>query len=79
MIDVFISYRREGGSTAARLLYEVLKTKKITGFMDVETLTRGDYEASILAHIEKARNFVLIVSENPKLEYQVYESFVSNY
>ena len=62
MIDVFISYRREGGSTAARLLYEVLKTKKITGFMDVETLTRGDYEASILAHIEKARNFVLIVS-----------------
>ncbi len=62
MIDVFISYRREGGSTAARLLYEVLKTKKITGFMDVETLTRGDYEASIFAHIEKARNFVLVVS-----------------
>ena len=62
MIDVFISYRREGGATAARLLYEVLKTKKITGFMDVETLTRGDYEASILANIEKARNFVLIVS-----------------
>ena len=61
-IDVFISYRREGGSTAARLLYEILKTKKITGFMDVETLTRGDYEASILAHIKKARNFVLIVS-----------------
>ena len=62
MIDVFISYRREGGSTAARLLYEILKTKKITGFMDVETLTRGDYEASIFAHIKKARNFVLIVS-----------------
>ena len=62
MIDVFISYRREGGSTAARLLYEILKTKKITGFMDVKTLTRGDYEASIFAHIKKARNFVLIVS-----------------
>ncbi|WP_429009743.1 toll/interleukin-1 receptor domain-containing protein [Aeromonas allosaccharophila] len=62
MIDVFISYRREGGSTVARLLYEVLKAKKITGFMDVETLTRGDYEASILSHIKKARNFILVVS-----------------
>ncbi len=62
MIDVFISYRREGGATAARLLYEVLKARNITGFMDAETLSSGDYKSSIRAHIKKANNFLLVVS-----------------
>ena len=37
MLDVFISYRRGGGATVARLLYEVLKSRGISAFMDAET------------------------------------------
>ena len=62
IIDVFISYRRKDGGTAAKFLFEALKNKNITAFMDVETLDRGDYKQSIKDFIKMARNFVLIVS-----------------
>lgn len=64
MLDVFISYRRQGGATAARLLYEVLQSRNIDCFMDAETLSRGDYNESIKRNIKCSRNFILIVSEN---------------
>lgn len=63
-IDFFISYRRDGGATIARLVYEVLRLRGITGFIDTESLAQGDYSESISQHIEKANNFILIVSHN---------------
>ncbi|GJA10452.1 MULTISPECIES: toll/interleukin-1 receptor domain-containing protein [Aeromonas] len=62
MLDVFISYRREGGATVARLLYEVLKSREISAFMDAETLSRGDYEKSIQSNIKNSKNFLLILA-----------------
>lgn len=60
--DVFISYRRDGGGTVARLLYEVFKAKGIRCFMDAETLGEGNFGQSITQHLENAENFVFIVS-----------------
>lgn len=60
--EVFISYRRDGGATVARLLYEVFKAKGIRCFMDAETLGEGNFDQSISKHLEDAENFVFIVS-----------------
>ena len=62
MLDVFISYRREGGATVARLLYEILKSRDISAFMDAETLSRGDYEKSIQINIKNSKNFLLVLA-----------------
>ena len=62
MLDVFISYRREGGATVARLLYDILKSREISAFMDAETLSRGDYEKSIQINIKNSKNFLLVMA-----------------
>ncbi len=61
-IDFFISYRRDGGATNARLLYEVLILRGLNGFIDTETLAQGDYSKDIKLNIKKAKNFILVVS-----------------
>ncbi|HZW12162.1 MAG TPA: toll/interleukin-1 receptor domain-containing protein [Noviherbaspirillum sp.] len=60
--EVFISYRRDGGATVARLLYEVLRAKGLRCFMDAETLGEGNFDQSISKHLEDAENFIFIVS-----------------
>lgn len=63
--DVFISYRRNGGATVARLLCEVLNQRNISTFFDKESLGEGDFDNAIEKNLNTARNFILIVS--PKL------------
>lgn len=63
--DVFISYRRNGGATVARLLCEVLNQRNISTFFDKESLGEGDFDNAIEKNLHAARNFILIVS--PKL------------
>lgn len=60
--DVFISYRREDGATAARLLCDALERRQINTFFDKVTIGKGDFDVSIRGHLEAAHNFVLIVS-----------------
>ena len=61
-IDVFISYRREDGSQLARLISaELLRRNKKT-FLDVENLSSGSWNDSILQSIARSRSFVLILS-----------------
>jgi len=60
--DVFISYRRDGGSTVARMLAEILKSRGVSVFFDVETLESGDFTQQIVDHIKGADKLVLIVS-----------------
>ena len=63
--DVFISYRRDGGATVARLLCDVLNQRNISTFFDKESLGEGDFDSAIEQNLHAARNFILIVS--PKL------------
>lgn len=63
--DVFISYRRNGGATVARLLCDVLNQRNISTFFDKESLGEGDFDNAIEKNLHAARNFILIIS--PKL------------
>ena len=42
-MDVFISYRRDGGYALARLIYEWLHRENITVFLDLEELRSGPF------------------------------------
>lgn len=63
-VDVFLSYRRLGGATAASFLSAELKSRGLRVFMDVESLTVGDFEQAIVESISAANNFLLIVTDN---------------
>lgn len=60
--DVFISYRREGGSDIAREIQLALKAKKIHAFLDVNEVQGGSFDEYHMDKISKAPNFVLILS-----------------
>ncbi|CAM5210810.1 toll/interleukin-1 receptor domain-containing protein [Alishewanella longhuensis] len=62
-IDIFISYRRQGGATVAALLYRELEARGFQVFMDTVKLKTGDYEKAILKYINSAENFILLVSD----------------
>lgn len=79
-MDVFISYRRDGGYTLARLLYECLRKENITAFLDLEELRSGPFNEKLYSAIESAENFLLIlpahaldrcVSENDWLRLEI--------
>ncbi len=60
-MDVFISYRREGGYAMARLLYEHLQNVGISAFLDLEELHSGPFNVALYEAIEKSENFVLVL------------------
>lgn len=64
MYDVFISYRREGGFSSAKLLYEHLKQIGINAFFDLEELKSGQFDEKLYRSIEESANFVPVLSQN---------------
>ena len=60
--DVFISYRRAGGSQLASLLKVHLQTRGITAFLDVYGLGGGNFDEALIMTISKASNFILVLS-----------------
>ncbi len=62
-VDIFISYRRQGGATAARFLADRLRDNGFSVFLDTKSIGRGDFEQPIAENIKAAGNFLLIVSE----------------
>jgi len=58
----FISYRREGGSDTARLVRAALQARGYAAFLDVENLGASHFDERLLAAIEQAPNFLLILS-----------------
>lgn len=60
-MNVFISYRREGGYALARLVYECLQKVGIHAFLDLEELRAGPFNEKLYAAIEDCDNFVLIL------------------
>lgn len=63
-MDVFISYRREGGLDFSGRLYEKLMESGYTAFYDLESMKAGRFDKQLYKKIENADNFVLILSPN---------------
>ena len=61
--DVFISYRRADGATAARLLYDALDRRQISVFFDRESIEAGNFDDALRRNLEAARNIIIVVSQ----------------
>ncbi len=61
-MDVFISYRREGGLDFSSRLYEKLTNNGYTTFFDLEGMKAGRFDTQIYKKIERSDNFVLVLS-----------------
>lgn len=60
-MDIFISYRREGGYEMARLLYECLRSAGLSVFLDLEELRSGQFNEELYQQIDQCKNFVLVL------------------
>lgn len=63
--DVFISYRRKGGSEKAQLVKSEIKQRGIGEeriFLDTHSLHDGDFEQKIKVAIEQSKSVVVIIS-----------------
>lgn len=58
--DIFISYRRDGGQDAAKLLVEKLRQDKYKVSFDQENLGNGNFNEQLLKRIEECEDFILI-------------------
>lgn len=62
--DVFISYRKEGGSSFAMILKKELEDRGLKVFLDVEDLKSGQFTEQLYHEIEASRKVVLVLSPN---------------
>ncbi|KAF7656647.1 hypothetical protein LDENG_00038200 [Lucifuga dentata] len=62
--DVFISYRRTTGSQLASLLKVHLQIRGFSVFIDVEKLEAGKFQDKLIQSVQRARNFILVLSAN---------------
>ncbi len=63
--DIFISYRRKGGSEKAQLIESELKQRGVEEeriFLDTHSLHDGDFEQIIKVAIEQSKSIVVIIS-----------------
>ncbi|MGN0812647.1 MAG: toll/interleukin-1 receptor domain-containing protein [Candidatus Coproplasma sp.] len=63
-MDVFISYRRDGGYAMARLLYECFNNAGLSVFLDLEELRSGPFNTKLYEAIDSSENFVLVLPPN---------------
>lgn len=61
--DVFISYRRKGGSAHARNVQQALKRMDLHPFLDFDELENGKFDQRIMDAIEEAPTFLIILTE----------------
>eukprot|EP01043_Picozoa_sp_COSAG02_P019137 COSAG02_NODE_913_length_15994_cov_6.140484_12_plen_660_part_00 len=62
-VDVFISYRRKGGSQLAQLIKVFLKLRGYAVFLDVDNLGRGEFDTALEANLNAARNVVVLLTD----------------
>lgn len=60
--DVFISYRRNGGSADARLIRDNLEKRGYSVFLDVVNIGAGAFDEKLFDFIEGCTGFVLVLS-----------------
>ena len=63
-MDIFISYRREGGYATARLLYECFHNAGLSVFLDLEELRAGPFNEKLYEAIDSCENFILVLPPN---------------
>lgn len=63
-VQVFVSYRREGGRDVARNIYERLSMSGYATFFDYDSMRNGKFNDQIYTAIDQATDFVLILSKN---------------
>ena len=63
-MDIFISYRREGGYAMARLLYECFHNVGLSVFLDLEELRAGPFNEKLYEAIDTCENFILVLPPN---------------
>lgn len=61
--DVFLSYRRKGGSDLARLLFKELTDRGFRVFLDAETLGAGEWDRQLENRIDECPDFVAIITD----------------
>lgn len=61
--DVFISYRRETGATAAQLLRLALEKRGYSVFFDYSSLKDGKFNEAIYSAIDSCEVFILMMTE----------------
>ena len=61
--DIFISYRRKGGSDFAQLLKVCFKSKGLEVFLDVDNLVQGAFDQQLWSTMGRAKNIVLVWSK----------------
>lgn len=62
--DIFISYRHKGGKQFARRLYKWLSEEGYSTFYDEESLREGRWDKTLLKHVKRCRDFLLIVDRH---------------
>ena len=62
--QIFISYRREGGVTCAKLICEALKNHGYTVFFDFDSIRGGFFDERIFDAIDGCKDFILVLPEN---------------
>ena len=60
--DVFISYRRAGAGTDARMMYDRLSAAGYSVSFDMDTLKNGNFNEELLKRVAECRNFVVLLS-----------------
>ena len=60
--DIFISYRRDGGESTAKILRDKLTELGYSVFFDVESLRSGDFNTKLYSVIEECSDFLLVLS-----------------
>lgn len=62
--DVFISYRRDGGSETAGRINDLLSYDGFMVSYDIDTLREGPFNEQLFKRIEQCVDFILIVDKN---------------
>ncbi len=62
--QIFISYRRSGGDTTAKLIQERLINEGFTVFYDRDSLHSGYFDEKIFSAIKTCKDFILILPPN---------------
>lgn len=60
--DIFISYRREGGESTAKMLYDSLSDMGYQVFLDVETLRSGQFNTELYEVMDNCQDVILVLA-----------------
>ena len=60
--DAFISYRREGSASQARVIKSELTNRNYEVFLDVADLDKGHFDDKLLSTIAETPNFILVLA-----------------